>query len=302
MAIKKKKNHYRYWFWLIILVFLGFLGLKTYRSISKSVWDGNQRINLILESNILSIVSYSPFDKEIIFFDLPNNLSVSVSRGYGDYVVRALPKLIDQETKPELLTETIQKNFAIPVDGWIKSPSDNLSNALLMAIKMKGTTSLTDWDLIRLWWRLRTVKGSNIKRIDLADTHCLIQKQLPDQTTVFILDPNILDTVIQKYFSLNSIKNEHLSIQVINNTDYSGLAQLATRTLTNIGLNVVDINNDDENKDKCEVKSGLDLKKSQTVKKIIAIFDCRWVENKEASRADVSVIIGNNYWKKFNSK
>lgn len=310
MKMKKKKKNYRFLFWIIVSLVLGLLGLKILSSVSRSVWDGKQRINFVLQNSQIILVSYSPANQELTTISIPDDLLLTIPRGYGDYLAKVLPKLVSQEKRPELLGETIQENFAVPIDGWINldrsekenNPKKAVTDTLMATLKLNGLTNLSDWDLIRLWWAARAVRSSNIQSIDLSDYRCLVEGKLPDGTAVSKLNSERLDSVIQKYFLNDPLRASNLTLQVLNGTDHSGLGQSASRILTNMGINIIDVSNLDKKAEKCEVRSGKELKNSYIVKKISGIFDCGWLELTERGRSDITMIIGEDYWGKLNVK
>ncbi|PIU04021.1 hypothetical protein COT44_00040 [Candidatus Shapirobacteria bacterium CG08_land_8_20_14_0_20_39_18] len=304
------KKNYRFLFWIIIALILVPLGLKIFYSFSRSVWDGKQRINFVIENSRINLVSYSPTNQELTLITLPDELLLNVPRGYGEFTARALPKLVSQEKRPELLKETIQENFAVPVDGWINvsnfgkenNPRNRVTDAFIAALKLNGLTNLSDWDLIRFWWAARAVRSSNIQSIDLSDYRCLVEGKLPDGTPIFKLNQEMLDSVIQKYFPDDSLRASNLTVQILNGTDHSGLGQSASRILTNMGIKIIDVGNMGNGIEKCEVRGGEELKNSYIVKKISGIFNCDWLELTEKGRSDIIVVIGENYWRKLNIK
>ena len=292
--------------WLAVAAILAFIngGIMIMQTITGSLWDGKQRINLAIGDQPLNLVSYSPAEEELVIIHLPDKLFLKVAHGYGEYLVQALPGLAELENRKELTVQTLEENFAVPIEGWITVPStgDNVLNVLTSRLKRIGGSNLSTWDILRLWWGIRGVKTGGIKEIYLNKDGVLTEDKLDDQTMIYKLDTEKVDLLIQKYFIENRIRKERLTTQVLNATFYPGLALKASRILTNIGVEVIDVNNSELRLEKCEVKSGKNRQGSATVKKIIKIFACDWFEEKENGRAEITLILGEDYWRKLNVK
>lgn len=310
---KKQKRSFvvvRLWLILIIVVILFGVGFKTYRTFKNSIWSGKDRINFVLKGEETILASFKP-EESLTLIPIPKGTYLEVTHGYGKYRVEAISSLGEIEKRENLLKETIQENLGVPVEGWINivnsklkivNSKETLLNKLGEQIRSVGKTNFSPWDLIRLWWKIRKVKGGEVEVVDLAKLNVFSEIKLADGTTVFEPDPARLDPVMQKFLPDFALKKENLSIEVLNGTLHPGLAEKGARLLTNIGGEVVAVGNSEEASQKSKVKSPKSKRNSYTISKIKRIFTAEWEEKKEEGRAEITVILGEDYWQKLRQK
>ncbi|MFZ5366277.1 MAG: LytR C-terminal domain-containing protein [Patescibacteria group bacterium] len=310
---KKQKRNFlavRLWFvFALVLILLG-LGLKTYRVVKNSIWDGSSRINFVLKGEEAILASFEP-GESLTLIPIPKGTNLLLTHGYGKYRVEAVLGLEELEKRQALLVETIQENLGVPVEGWIRITNyklqitnykEGILNELENQILGKGKTNFSTWDILRLWWEIKKIREGEIEVLDLEKLNVFSQSKLPDGTVVLEIAPAQLDVQIQKYLADSQVKKEKLAIEVLNGTSYLGLAERGARILTNIGGEVVAVGNSEVGSEKCEVESEKKNKNSYTVLKIIKIFSCSWREKKEEGRGEITLILGEDYWQKLNQK
>lgn len=297
-------------FFAFLLIFSFWL----WKFFSKSVWDGKSRLNLVLTNEKVSLLSLNPADKELVFLSMPSQTLLEVIRGFGVYKVESVFSLGEMENHRggELLMGTVQENLGIPVDAYasisnLKSQISNVKTYILACFKLllrNGKTNLTKWDLLRLWWELRKIRQDKIVMVDLKES--LKEIVLPDGTSAFEIEPEKIKKISGDFLKDFRIRQENLSIAVLNSTNHSGLANRGARLVENIGGRVVEVGDAGGGflgMEKCEIRSPKKLKTSYTVKKLIKIFACQWSGEKMGeSRAQVVLILGEDYWKKLKEK
>lgn len=268
----------------VLLPLLIFLGIKFARFFSKSVWDGKNRINLVLIGEKPALFSLNPPQKEGLFFFLPPETFIEVAHGYGQYRIGAIPKLGELEGYGggRLLGESVENTLEIPIDGFLSTPGfsqDNIKRFLLASFKFslkKGETNLSKWDLLRLWWQVEKTRREKIISSDW-------------------------EKITPSLFKDSKIRQENYSLAVLNATSHLGLASKAARLIENIGGRVIKIG-ETENKEGA-VESKKELKESYTVKKLEKIFNYQWREKTgEDFGADIVLVVDENYWKKVGGK
>ncbi len=310
---KIRKNLFVALFWILFLFFLLFLGVsfKFFRIVKESRWDGNEKINFVFEKENPVLVFFDPQRRNLTLVLVPGQMIIKVNHGYGRYKVKAVKELEELEKRKGLLAESIQEEFAVFLAGWIKERNyscqiENQKEEILCEIKKQflgqKETNFSRFDLLRLWWGIRRIKKFDEEVIDLSKRGIFSQGEFPDGTKFLEMDIRQADALIQKYANDPLFKKEKLLIEVLNGTSYPGLAERGARFLTNIGGEVVSVGNAEGESEECEVRSGGENKNSYTVKKIIEIFNCRWVEKKEEGRAEITLILGKDYWQKLNQK
>lgn len=311
---KKQKRNFlvvRLWLFVICLLLLGGITFKLFQLVRASLWNGRDRINFVLKGGETILASFEPIQESLSLILIPGQTLLEVCHGYGKYKVEAIPGLEKLEKRDILSAESIQENLGIPVEGWVgmsnvRCQMSNVKEKILCEvgnqILQEKSTNFSRWDLLRLWWEIKRVRGGSTEVLDLGKLNVFLEKQLPDGTKVFEIDPARLDPLIQKFLADFSLKKENLSIEILNGTSFAGLAEKGARLLTNIGGEVVAVGNSEAGSEKCEVRSFKDKKNSYTVRKIMKVWNCNWQEKKEEGRAEITLILGEDYWQKLNQK
>lgn len=295
------------WFILIIVIIFVISFVKFFGLINDRVWDGESKINILIYNKDFSLVSYSPKEKSLVLIEIPTNLYVDVPGGYGKFQLFAVPRLADFEKKKDLVVQTIQNNLMVPIDGYIveddsKSPSrpgDEFKQSIFFSCLKSNQTNLKPWDLLRLWWNTKKLGESRLEKVVLSNRDVLNEKTLPDKAKVYEVVPEKYDLFIQKYSVDTEIRKERLSIEVLNGTEYSNLAQQFSRLLTNIGGVIIGVGNTNNFGGLCQVSGSKVSLASYTAKKITKTFGCQIDINEKISRSDLEVTVGKQFWEKL---
>ncbi|MDP3955432.1 MAG: LytR C-terminal domain-containing protein [bacterium] len=309
----KKKSVVSYWLLIIGLLVFGVLFFRTWQVFAGSKWDGNSRLTLGVSGKKVVLATFSPRDEELLFLLLPQDTYLEVIHGYGRYRAEAVLSLGEQEKQKDLFADSLQENFGLPVDGWMTSQAERepideeeakkiFLEDLTSKILRNGETNLTTWDLVRLWWQVKNLRFDKTKVLYLGKYSVLVNKPMADQSRAWTIDKVMFDTKMAKLFSEPQIRDENLGMEILNGTDYSGLGEKAARILSNMGGEVVLVGNSGERIKKSKVKSKKADRNSFTVKKVLKIFDGKWEEKTEEGRAEVTLILGDDYWQKLNQK
>jgi hypothetical protein len=308
---KTQKSSWRRGLLVVGAIILLLMSVKLISIFRNSLWDGTERINFVLSAKNTTLVSFEPFEKTLTFLEIPNNTLLEVTRGYGEYQLGAIERLGEIEKRNNLLGETLQENLALPVNGFIQNFSsqenevnsrNNLNNILSEGLIGKNQTNLSGWDIIRLWWQIRSVKEADVLIFNLEKRDLLIPKTLADKTKVFSLDAPIFDLKMQNLLPILALKKENFTFEIYNSTSFPGLADKSARILNNIGTRVVTTGNSETEINKCLLKGNKSLEKTKTVEIVRKLFNCDWQETSESGRADLSLIIGNDYFQKLQGK
>lgn len=303
----KKKNKKGLYLILGLLFFLLFL--KVFFMIKGSVWNDNYRINFIVkQTDNLTLITLEPKEPLLDVLKIPKNLYLEVPYGYGNYQAQALNKLGVMEKKPSLVTKTVQENLAIYLDGQIEIEDADLSIKSEVEKKMfglffgRGKTNFSSWDILRLWWRIRSLKENEYKYLEINKMALTTIKKLPDKSEIYLLDQATFDMKIQKIFIDPVVRLENLTVEILNGTDHPGLAERVARILTNSSISVVSTGNTDIKTDKSYLETDNKLKSIRTTTLIKNILNCSWVEKKTERRADVTLVIGEDYFQFLTQK
>lgn len=298
---------------------------------------GEERIGRWQETSPLTIVVY---DTKVRLFRLdlntqsatlinfPDNLYLSVPKGFGRWKVESIYRLGQSENPPvgpNLLEQTLTYSFGVPVDAYLIFEGENLDfakrvidvknnpMAALLYLRL-GKTNLTPKEIITLSLNLKNIRSDKFEEIDLGDTQVVGEITLPDKSTGLEVNMNSLDRFIQKNFEDSKLVDEGLSIGIFNATSYPLLAERAEKLIEGMGGRVIFTSNAKQNLEKTQVSG----RKSYTLERISSIFEagcktqtttlfgekktdknCEEDLDLGSSRADVNLYLGEDYYLKF---
>jgi hypothetical protein len=324
----KKIRIVRLILFVILLILLGGLGFKIYRSIAKSVWDGQSQLNLAINPSIADqpvlIAAFNPEEKSLNVLLIPPRTFIETIHGYGPYRVESIYRLGELNKKGgELFQGSLQTYLGIPVDAYASMsnvkcqsplrgiPSEwsnvKIKTCILENIRFLikgGETNLTKWDLLRLWLGFRNLRQDKINLVDLGQTSASQEVDLLDGTKANKIDTERLELIMSQFFVDKKLKQEDLTVAVLNGTNHAGLANKVATLIKNIGGQVMTVgdteNGQGESLRQCQIKSEKKYKNSYTVRKLSHVFDCQWEgEPMAEQRANLVLIVGKSYWEKL---
>lgn len=259
-------------------------GVKFFSKLKQSIFWNLQRVNLAVisrQSNKTAIISLT--NREGKIFVLSEEKQVEVVRGFGPYKLGKVFALGELEKKGgQLLKETVQENFNIPVLGYISE--ENLDFSGLKKIfwpgkKKNRQTDLAFEDLFILF--IKT------KFIPKFSTENFREGQSED---------NFIDA---------NIRDEAIPIEILNGTEHQGLAQKAFLLWENIGGRVVRVADSNlERQPGCRILFTDKVKESYSLKIMKKIYICKseQMDEIQQGRVDLSLTLGENYWKKIGER
>lgn len=295
----RKGRRFRYKQIFLITAFLAvaIFALKTYQFFQQAVWDGQNRVNLIIDAGNIFFASFDPKEENLLVVSIPSQTYAEAPYGFGAYPFGALYNLGEIEKKGgEVLLLSAQEFFAAPVDAWIKIPPGHLNIDDEVSAKRQLTnlfqnikrSNLTFLDRVRLWWQIRQVRADKV-----------ISLRLPSDE----LTAENIDSLLSSYLTEEEIREESLKIGILNSTGESGLGNRVGRLINNLGGAVIEIGNQDQELDHCLIKTKKENLNKKTVGRLRKIFSCQLEENDLLeSRVDVIFIVGRDYWQKLNTR
>lgn len=304
---------------LIFLLVLAGVIFKVSRLLVKSVWDGQSQLNLALNPSLAGqpvlIVAFNHEEKSVNILLIPAGTFIETIHGYGPCRVESVYRLGELNKKGgELFQGSLQEYLGIPIDAyasigngeWIMDNMKNKEEILktITSLFKRDKTNLTKWDLVRLWWNLRNLRQDKINLVDLGQTSASQEIDLPDGTKANKIDTERLELIMSQFFVNKKLKQENLTMAVLNGTNHSGLANKAAILIKNIGGQVMTVgdteNGQGESLQQCQIKSQKKYKNSYTVRKLSHIFGCQWGgESMTDQRANLVLIVGQSYWEKL---
>jgi len=317
-------RHRQIKFGVIILVLLSLLvvfskAVNLFDTNNKSyTWDGESGINLLIKSQSIQLFSLNPDKLTISIIEVPDDTYLTLPQGYGSWRARAVYDLGQSESPTNgmnLLQSALSLSFGIPIDGYIILQTNNSREVFELIRKnifnafslINVESNLSRLELLKLAWVVKDVRGDKIKYIDLSQTDLTKSKLLPDGSRVLGIDSSQSDRVFQRDFIDQQIVNEGLTIAVLNGTKTPGVANFASRLVTNMGGRVI-ISSSAETEYKNTLVFGT---QSKTLNRLYQIFAPNCIPNwlsftstrcnmvAEDSAADITVILGADYLDKL---
>lgn len=315
---------------IIILLgkFLGFLGslgrpFAPDGAVQKFYqWDGSSRINLAVKADHLYFLSLNPPERSFQLVKIPDETYLDLPFGFGSWPARSVYGLGQAEKAPmgaRLISETMRASFGLPVDGYLilkeslanrplpevlegirKNPLDGLT------FLGQSQTDLTVWEYLRWIWAVRNVRADKVQVIDLGQSRLTSWILLPDGSRSLGLDQLKLDQFMEGRMDDVKLQGEGLSVGIFNTTGHPALAEGAARIISNMGGRAVIVSNFPTKFPKSFVVG----KDSYTKKRLAQLFapDCLKGDpcipkafDVNSLRADVNVMIGEDYFLRYNT-
>lgn len=268
--------------------------------------NGKEKLNLIINSKPAYLFSILPRER-LYLVEIPEKTLIEVAHGYGKYRLESIYGLgLIENRGGELLVDSVQESFGIPIDGYIlteKDPKFSITKIITESIQKKTSTNLGRLTLLRLWWQIRKLRADQIKEFSLTSENELKKVEQADGLTAFEFDPDKTDQFLGGYFKEPNIRQEDLAIAILNATDHPGLAQRAARLVNNIGGRVVKVSDFEQRIADCQIWVSAGVNKSQTYSRLSKIYHCQLKPGPVSEmRADLVIILGEKYWQKLTEK
>lgn len=314
---------------LITCFILGCLilfGLWFYKTAKNSVFDGKHQLNIAFDSNHFFLISYKPDNQTLTILQVPADLYVMVPYSFGNYKIQAvweLSKLSKKNRKfltPDLLLKkTLRDNFYFFPEAWVKInsflPNDFKLDkkktkeilkqntgflgliSLFKSIKTQRVkTNLTFIDFLRLYFSLSNLYEERIFVYNLESLDVLKKTTLSDGTKLKYLEREKLLPIITKLFSNQEVKNENLTISIINASQKTGEGKKVGNIILALGGRVIEIKTAEKTSpfSLCQV-GDMNFARSYTFEKIKTIFNCNFEKRLLEERGDINLVIGEDY-------
>jgi hypothetical protein len=289
-----------------------------YNPVSKSEvkhtsWDQQTNLSFSVQTGeSWSIFSLNPHEKTLVVIKIPPQLQ------------------LEEFNSPEQSKIVFRNLLGLPITGyWIfpdqKNPEKLVEElrtnlpAVIPEIKT-AKTDLSPKEMFLAVTTLRDLRFDKIKFIDLAQSDSTKWIVKPGEGRVLTLDSGSLDHYLNSYIIDSKLSAEGLTIGIYNATRHPGLAEKAARLITNIGGRVVLTASSQKKLDKTLIMGNKSYSYSTLVtlfnlscKKPTGLFgfiqkdDCATLisEMKQdsgdinLSRADVVIIIGEDYYQQY---
>lgn len=216
-------------------------------------WDRQNRLNILLIGNPITVVSYVPKHSQFISIEVPGDLQVPVGFQYGSYRLSALYSLGELEGKRQgvlLTAHTVSTLLGIPIDAYILNASmrdrDVLSELRVEHVVQWGNglqTNMEIADLAHILFAYAFRRSDRVTHVTLEQGRGIVVDRSPDSRPQYTPDVARIDALAQEYWHDEGIIREQLRVVVKNTTKHEGLAARVARTIANMGVRVVAIEN-----------------------------------------------------------
>jgi hypothetical protein len=300
---------------LLLLVVLAGLGFRIYQFFQTSQLPSKGNLVVGFQSSPIVIASLSPQEKKLNFLLVPTETLMESLDGLGQYRLGAFGQLEEVAQAPFLFKESLESYLSLPIEGWLsgtlnpppgtdeKSFKKWYQDQARGALRGKVKADLNQLDLFKIWFFSLAIRTPDIEIISLEEDKELQKKVFPDGTVFYELDLEKADILIQEFFSEEEIKKEKLTVGVANATDHSGLGKRASRMITNLGGIVLKIDDWGESLAFSRIRIRPGKEKTLTAEKLALSFGFP-IEEGDFNQflVDVLVIVGEDFWQKFEGK
>jgi hypothetical protein len=302
---------------VLATVFVGW-SIYTHR-----VWKGSERITFVLQElepsasdSGVYVVSYLTSDDALAVVSFPEGMKIEAIGGYGPWRVESLYPLGEMEGKGgELLAQSLAEFFGIKIDGWLVVDSlgseidENKARTTLRrmigkTLVSRGKTNLGIWDLFALWRAIGVVRINDVEWVNFSQAGAVSEELQPDGTKMFIANLELVNDLSQRLFSQPELMEEGLAITVLNATSHRGLGASVARRIRNMGGEVVSVSDAHRSQKVTKLLVSQEkLLESFSVKLLSDTFLIDEVSGGETSqqRADVLIVVGEDYWTRLMS-
>ncbi len=275
------------------------------------LWNDQYNLNFIVKTKGIALVSFDPSQDKITIIDLPASTFIDTAHGFGQWQLGSVYDLGQSSalSGSRLLELSLTNFFGLPIEGMMDfsgKPAELTSQGIVDMLRKNPLSVLdllpnvksdfTPFELLRIKMALAGVRYDGISEIDLSQTGALDMSKLADGTTVYVADPQKMDSLLS-VLADPKIKNEHQTIAVFNATDHSQLGSKVARLINNLGGNVIIVANFDS-KIKQTIVTG---NKSQTLDRLKQIFGkndniALTLNDQILARAQINVFLGEDYF------
>ncbi|GEM_PF-5798001 len=261
------------------LIFFWFLG-----------WNEKDPVNMVVTSGEkVWVLGVRPVEKRLVEISIPGNTIVPV--GNGKWQAGSLRRLSRLEKSVDPLKSVGWELLEVPVD-FVAEISDfgkeNISYfSQLKLLNRFNFVSLLD--TLKLIKYINSLNENQILKINISDTMAARIIADPAGTELVEVDSEALSLQLADWFRIESLRNEGLTVAIINASGKTKAGSKLARQLEHVGLRVTSVSSG-EGEAGLKIKQNLTLK-SETVQKISAWFKMKPVVGDFDARADILIVV-----------
>ena len=295
-------------------------------------WDTQSSYNLLYavqtdqkKLSAISFINLQPLQKKITVLHISDNVYLEVPKGYGEWTIGSVFPLGQEDggRGTALLRLSLSRLVGLPVDGIVikeggAQTAEEVINSLrknqlaFWGISQNIKSNVSTWELITLGQFIASIRPDKVVSLDLAKSTITESKLLPDSSRVLGIDTIQLDSFIRDRLADSAFTDENVTIAIFNATSHPGLAQSASRMVTNMGGTVVFIGNTETYQAKTVVLDISDDPSSLeiTKKRLIEIF-APWCQKEvctssdpkvTSARSQLVIVLGEDFYSYWNKR
>lgn len=294
----------RFLLFAFLLFATGLFG-KVYSAWKNRIWDTNTRFTVVVAQKDPTLYSYNPSFSELTVVSIPGNTQLDAAGGYGSWLAGSLWSLGVQEKRRDLLSSSLEKNLGVPIDGFLGPGGEEFFKNTVWPVNFfrvfwgDVTSNLTFFDRVRLVFGSARTSTTSRRTLDLEGQGVITKTVLADGQEGFIVLPE-RSRVVFEAFRDEGVLNEGKTLIVVNGTDKKGLASDVVRIASTLGARVVGTQTRIEQKiENCLIKTRPEDKNSLSVKRLTRVFDCEQEIEEIGGQADIEIILGEGFAKRF---
>lgn len=291
--------------WVLLGGFLVWAGMFVWGLQSKRTWNPAERLTVVWAAADdaeypVAVMSYEK-DQPLVVLQLPPEVRVGVAYGYGDYEIRSLRGLAEQEDRYELLADTLMDVMGTPIHEWVVSSHPDCDYTQEACVKKllwlwgRDTavqTNLPVWDRFALWWHVRDLRKDKIQVINAAEGSWARKIETIDKKQMVVFDSAFIDARVAPLLTDTSVRKENVSVAVVNTVGEPGLARQVSRIVSGMGAWVVRTENATDMVERCLLKTHLTAEESLTVRRLVKAFGCDVVIQPQNERYGIELWVG----------
>lgn len=276
------------------------------------------RYSLLILGDPLEVMSIDSMRQEIDTIRFPKDTQVQGVSGLGQYRLDALWSVAATDATPaSVVLESLTDELGVPFDRyiatkgnvWLKRKTDgpiyptffSLMN-IITFLRHGFESNLTFPEYLGL---VRTVSGIDVTRgteYELTDGNGLLKERSADSIDQFVFDREGFDRMTDDLFQDTDIRQEGMRVAVLNTTGKDRLGTRVARIVSKLGAHVVQVGNDSNLADSCEVVGTKEKLLTKTALAVRQIFGCTNRVVTDEGQADITVRVGKAYAEKYAPK
>lgn len=296
----KPGNILRLFLFALSVVLLAGVLWRLYSSWINRIWLAPSRITVVVAQEDPIIYSYNPAAKSIFIVKIPKNTQIEASYGYGNWFTGSLFDLGEQEhLGGDLLAQSVQKEFGMPVDAWVDSRGEVLFTHNGYS-GFFGETNLTLFDRLNLILAISGSDPSLYREIDLVTEGVIKEIKLTDGEMGFEVIPERAKVVFE-LLKDDAVLSERKTAVIVNLSEEPGLAVKVAQIVGTLGIRVIGVQtgNVARNSETCSIRAFGEDSESLSVQRVSRILDCEIQDQALSVPADIEIRLTDEFAKRF---